>query len=107
MTETCSMIPGEDGCARLAGALTFESVPDLYNKMPQLFQGRPQLDSLDLARVTEADSAGLALLLEWQAAHRPAARALQIRNAPASLMSLARLCEADELLDMTGRSNES
>jgi hypothetical protein len=32
---------------------------------------------------------------------------LQIRNAPASLMSLARLCEADELLDMTGRSNES
>jgi len=107
MTETCSITLGEAGCAQLAGAMTFESVPGLYSKMPELFQGRSQLASLDLTRVTTADSAGLALLLEWQAAHPPAARALQIRNAPPSLMSLARLCEADELIDMTGRSNGS
>lgn len=97
---------GDDACARISGALTFESVPGLYSEAEKLFQGRSPLTSIDLSRVTHADSAGLALLLEWQAQQRPASRSLHIINSPASLMSLARLSEADQLLNMSGRGAE-
>jgi len=44
------------------------------------------------------------LLLEWQALQRAASRNLEIRNAPPSLISLARLCEADDVMQLTGRN---
>jgi phospholipid transport system transporter-binding protein len=97
---------GEDGCASLAGALTFESVASLFRKSERLFRGSQAVTRLDLSRVTTADSAGLALLLEWQAMQRAASRNLEISNAPASLISLARLCEADDVMNLNGRSSQ-
>jgi ABC-type transporter Mla MlaB component len=61
---------------------------------------------LDLAGVDAVDSSGLALLLEWQAL-RPREGRLQIINAPKSLLSLAQLCEAVDLLELSGRTSES
>ncbi len=104
MTEVCTVETGTDGCARLAGPLTFESVPALYREAEKLFQGDNSVSSIDLTGVSEADSAGLALLLEWQASQKLVSKDLEITNAPASLMSLASLCEADELMNFSGRS---
>ena len=106
MSESCTISIGEDGCARLGGTLTFESVPGLFKQAQELFHGSTPVSSLDLEQVTSADSAGLALLLEWQATRGPSQQALQIRNAPSGLLSLARLCEADQLLDLSGREVE-
>ena len=96
---------GQDGCARLSGALTFRTTPTLYRETGRLFGGGAGVSALDLSGVTEADSAGLALLLEWQAGRPGGGASLPMRNAPASLLSLARLCEADGLLDLTGRAS--
>ena len=106
MSEICAIEVHEQGCASLKGALTFESTPVLYRKAEKLFMGPSPVSSIDLSGVTAVDSAGLALLLEWQSAQRPASRSLQIINSPSSLMSLARLSDAIDLLDMSGRSRE-
>lgn len=95
---------GEDSCASLAGKLTFESARALFRETEKLFRGPKPVTLIDLSKVTTADSAGLALLLEWQAMQRAVSRKLDIKNAPPSLMSLATLCEADEVLRMSGRN---
>lgn len=97
---------GEDGCVHLDGILTFKSVPALYRQTEELFNGHTPASSFDLSKVTAIDSSGLALLLEWQATRERSTRILQIRNAPPSLVSLARLCEADDLMDITGRGRK-
>ena len=104
MTNVCTVETGTNGCARLVGPLTFKSVPALYKESGKLFQGDNSVSSIDLTGVKEADSAGLALLLEWQAGQRAVSKNLEITNAPASLMSLASLCEADDLISFSGRS---
>jgi phospholipid transport system transporter-binding protein len=96
---------GEDGCASLTGALTFESAASLFGETERLFDGPQPVTLIDLSNVTTADSAGLALLLEWQAMQRAASRKLEINNAPPSLVSLARLCEADDVMNLKGRNS--
>ncbi len=103
MAEACSLEVDATGVARLSGALTFRSVPDLHREQASRFDGAESVSTLDLSGVDSVDSAGLALLLEWQA-HRPEREGrLRVLNAPGSLISLARLCEADSVLDLSGR----
>lgn len=92
-----------DGCARLSGSLTFESVPGLYTESKKRFQGSKNVSTIDLFGIIDADSAGLALLLEWQAARRSEPDRLKIENSPSNLMRLARLCEAIELINISER----
>ena len=107
MSDVCIIEPGEPGCAKFTGALTFKSTPSLYRETEKLFHTDTPVSSIDLAAVTSVDSAGLALLLEWQATRRTNSRKLQIINAPAALMSLALLSDAIELLNISGRSHDS
>jgi phospholipid transport system transporter-binding protein len=104
MSEICSIKIAEDGSAYLSGELTFESTPQLYHQAQAIFRENESIRSIDLAGITSVDSAGLALMLEWQASRTANGQDLRISNAPASLISLARLCEAAELLSMTGRA---
>lgn len=106
MIDDCSIEIGKDGRATLAGALTFESVAGLFGETQKLFRGPQPVTLIDLSNVTNADSAGLALLLEWQSMQRAASRQLEINNAPDSLISLARLCEADDVMNLTGRNSQ-
>ena len=92
-----------DGCVRLTGPLTFKSVSGLYKASEKLFQNGTTVTSIDLSGVTNADSAGLALLLEWQAARRQNQGGMSIENSPGNLMRLARLCEAVDLLGISER----
>jgi phospholipid transport system transporter-binding protein len=101
MTDNCVIEVEKDGHARLSGELTFESVPGLYLRAQKIMS--EDLASIDLLKVTRADSAGLSLLLEWQASRNDQSSMLQFTNAPSSLMSLASLCEATDLLNISGR----
>ena len=99
----------EDGRVQLSGGLTFATTPELYDQMRERLgqestNGNSTLH-IDLSEVTAADSSGLALLLEWQAGRRQNGGEIRIENAPANLLRLARLCEADELLNISGREN--
>ncbi len=53
---------------------------------------------VDLGEVTEVDSTAVATLLAWQRAARQQGHALQVRNAPAGVQSLARLYGVDGLI---------
>lgn len=103
MSERCLIETDSSETARLSGPLTFESVPLLYREMEQHLAGVGPLTNIDLSAVTTADSAGVALLLEWQSRQRRRGRELRMSNAPGSLLRLAELCEAVELLNLSGR----
>lgn len=83
----------------LEGVLDFQSVPDLIPPGAGMLAGSGPLD-LDLVGVHEANSAGLALLLEWldQAGRR--GRSLRFYNLPQSLAHLADLANLGDLLPL-------
>lgn len=56
---------------------------------------------IDCAGVTRADSAGLAVLLDWLAWGRRHSRAVRLQNLPESLLAIARISEVDGLLAAT------
>lgn len=107
MTNICTVKMDKDGCISLAGPMTFESVPSVYKEAENVFQDGPAALLIDLSGITAADSAGLALLLEWQAMQQAASRDMEIRNAPSGLLSLARLCEADDVMKISGRDQQT
>ncbi len=55
---------------------------------------------VDLGAVTAADSAALALILDWVRAARGAGQTITVRNLPAGLASLAALYGVDSLLPL-------
>ena len=104
--QDCRLETTGDGRASLAGPLTFETVSRLFRALEKSAPGETPQEQIDLAGVTTIDSAGLALLLEWQSRSRAAGRKLTMRNAPDGLLRLARLCEATGLLNLSGREGE-
>jgi phospholipid transport system transporter-binding protein len=74
----------------VVGALTFETVPDLYQISSGWFEGTGEL-ILDLAQVERTDSAGLALLIEWLRRAQAANRTLRFANIPAPVQTLIRI----------------
>jgi len=81
---------------RLDGALTMSGVGR------HLAEGRARAAAgdldVDLSAVTEADSAALALLLDWRRTARAAGHTLTVSGLPAGLRSLAALYGVDALL---------
>ena len=56
---------------------------------------------IDCAGVARADSAGLAVLLDWLAWARRKSRPVKLENLPASLVAIAKISEVDGLLTAT------
>jgi len=57
---------------------------------------------VDCTAVTRADSAGLAVLLDWLAWGRRRSRSVSLINLPSTLIAIARISEVDELLAAAG-----
>ena len=74
----------------------------LANVAAVLEEGRRHLEdgveSVDLAGVTEMDSALLALLLAWMREAKSRNRSLTLANPPQALSTIARLYRVDTLL---------
>lgn len=56
--------------------------------------------SIDLAAVAEADSTGLAVLLDWLRTARQQGREMTVQGVPSGLRSLAELYGIEELLSL-------
>ena len=54
--------------------------------------------TVDLSKVTEADSAGLAVLVEWLSAARARGTTVVYQNVPAQILAIARISGLEELL---------
>lgn len=85
------------GRIELAGDLTFATVSELFSRSAEVLDGSERT-TLDLARVTRADSAGLALMVEWlRQARRENAR-IEVVNMPEQMLTIARMTKLDGIL---------
>jgi len=90
------MIECTDGRCTLKGAVNLENALALREDGLRLFTAAEV--TLDLAGVTEVDSAALSLLFEWRRAALAAGRSIRYVNLPENLESLARLYGVAELV---------
>ncbi len=97
MTQPARLEALGDGRFALSGDLVFDSAPRLLAEGEAAFGALPHA-AIDLAGVARADSAGLALLLEWSIVAREAGRAVRYQNLPASLAALAGISDVSELV---------
>jgi phospholipid transport system transporter-binding protein len=89
------------GRFRVSGVLDAVTVVDVLEQSLERFKAEPQI-SVDLAGVAEADSAGLALLIEWLRTARQRGQPIQFLNVPAQINALARISEVEDLFASNG-----
>lgn len=87
-----------DGQWQLTGDLTLTAVGELAAEQPT--PGDDARAVLDLGGVRQPSSAGVALLLEWQAALRAADANLVLQNVPPAIERLATLSNVGALLGL-------
>jgi phospholipid transport system transporter-binding protein len=97
MAEAGRLSAAAPGMFELAGTVGFDDAARLLAEGDRAFAPLVAVE-VDLARVTRADSAGLALLIEWSLAARAAGRQLRYRNLPPAVVSLAGISDVSELL---------
>jgi phospholipid transport system transporter-binding protein len=90
------MISCDAGRCRIQGPLTMQNVTRVLQESTVLFEGDDVL--VDLAGVTEVDSAAVSLLLEWRRQALAANRRIEYVNLPSNLKSLADLYGVSDLL---------
>ncbi len=94
------IVEGEGGCLRLEGELSFATVPAMVGPGIELVGGCPRGVVVDLGGVRRADSAGLALMVEWMRAARRHGKDIVFRNMPAQMQAMARVSELHHILPL-------
>ena len=89
---------------QLHGDMTFTHAKSLLLQSESLFANLPDME-IDLQRAEKADSAGLALMLEWLARAAERDARVVFTEVPEAIHSVARLCQMESLL--TGHIAES
>lgn len=97
MSAEGQLVSVGEGRFRVTGILGFETVKALLATSRQQFAGAKQIE-VDLTGVTQGDSAGLALLIEWLRIAQGAGKSIRYTGIPDQLRALARISEVDELL---------
>jgi phospholipid transport system transporter-binding protein len=87
-----------DGHYRVDSELTFRTVTALRGQGLAALAAAPAEVVFDLAAVRQADSAGLALLIDWLAAARARGARLRFAGVSPELRALARLSDVEDLL---------
>lgn len=97
MTQAAQLQDRGEGRCAISGALNFATVAEVWRGLAAggLLRNARQVD---LAGVTEGDSAGLALLLAWRAARRTDGADVTFQAVPERIVALARLTRAEALL---------
>jgi phospholipid transport system transporter-binding protein len=85
----------------VTGELGYATVPELLARTARDLKGEGALE-VDLAGVTRADSAGLALLVEWTRTSVQAGREIRFTHVPAQLQSIAEVCGLEGILPLAG-----
>lgn len=91
------MAMASSGVAQVTGALTLATVGALWKSSMDVLAQEESV-TIDLSGITHADSAGLALLLEWRRAARLKGRSVRFTHIPAQLRAMARVSSVDEVL---------
>ncbi len=81
----------------VTGVLDFTTARVALHSMQPHIEGNATLD-IDLAGVTQSNSAALALLIEWLASARRAGHTVTFHHIPDGLRQLAGVCQVDGLI---------
>jgi phospholipid transport system transporter-binding protein len=101
--EPLRIEPDGASTLRLAGAMTFATAARALPEGLRRLDGCASGDvTIDCSGVGTADSAGLAVLVEWLAWGRRRGRRIELRSVPRSLIDIARISELEELLEPQG-----
>jgi len=82
----------------VAGELNMQTVPAIAKTAAELLTNCQGVITIDLSAVSRADSAGLALLIDWLRLARQFQYEIQFKSLPAQLMQIARVSELHEIL---------
>jgi phospholipid transport system transporter-binding protein len=91
------------GRFRVSGVLDAYTVVGVLEQSEERFANEREL-TVDLAGVSDGDSAGLALLLEWLRVVRARGQRISFVNIPAQINALARISEVEDLLAANGQA---
>ena len=86
-----------EGRFELSGDMSFETADQILKSSESSF-GQYQVLEVDLTKVGKADSAGLALLLEWKAQANQRAGEISFVGIPDSLVAIAVTTEVSDLI---------
>ncbi len=86
-----------EGCFALSGEMTFDTAERILKESEDPFEEHSQLE-IDLSGVTDSDSAGLALLLEWVTWANHTVREIRFTGMPERITAIAKTTEVDGLL---------
>ena len=81
----------------IRGAFGFKTVTAILERSRQLFDDVAVI-KVDFSGVSDADSAGLALLLEWVSWARSARREMRFFEIPSQIRAVAEISEVDGIL---------
>ena len=81
----------------VSGPLVFDTVPVVYAATKSWFSGGSEM-VLDLTAVTQVDSAGLGLVIEWLRLARSSGCTLRFVNVPSQMRVLAGVSGLQEIL---------
>ena len=86
-----------DGRFVLTGEMTFDTAERILRASEGPFEQHTRIE-VDLSGVTKADSAGLALLLEWITWANHTVREIRFEGMPDRVLAIAKTTEVDPLL---------
>ena len=86
-----------EGRFSLSGDMSFETANQILKSSEPLFRQHAALE-IDLSGVGKADSAGLALMLEWKAQAGQRGAVIQFVAIPKSLLAVAKTSEVSDLI---------
>jgi len=92
-----SNITYKNNCLALSGPLDFDTVMDLWRSSLPLLAERSEL-TFDLSSVSNSNSAGLALLLEWVKYAKNSNKRIHFKNIPSQLLSIAAVSGIDKII---------
>jgi phospholipid transport system transporter-binding protein len=86
-----------EGAYELRGEMSFETAAQILKASDRHFPQHAETE-VNLSQVDKADSAGLALLLEWKSQARRRSATIRFVDLPASLLAIARTTEVSSLI---------
>jgi len=81
----------------LSGQMSFDTVGQILRVSEDMFEDHTRIE-VDLFEVTDTDSAGLALLLEWITWANHTVREIRFVGTPEKIDAIAKTTEVDHLL---------
>ena len=82
----------------VSGELNMQTVPAISRMANGQLMGLQGEVSIDLSAVTRADSAGLALLIDWLRIAKQHQYTIAFRNLPKQLLQIAAVSELEDIL---------